>query len=63
LSAPGTIALLWPGEWARGLPWLPVALAVFSGLLLLIGVTLLWQGLRRFLRFSPVARLKLRHRH
>jgi hypothetical protein len=61
-SIPGIFALVSPGEWARGLPWLPVAIGVLSSLLLVLGLILLWQAFRGVLRFSPLARLWSRHR-
>jgi hypothetical protein len=60
LSVPGMLAPVSTGDWAYGLPWLPVALAVFSSLLFVLGVSLLWQGIRGALRFGPSARWRLR---
>ena len=62
LSLPGIIALVSSGDWAHGLPWLPAAVAAFSSLLLILGVILLWHGVRRALLFNPLARLWFRYR-
>jgi hypothetical protein len=62
LSVPGMIAPLLPGDWARGIPWLPIALAAVSGVLMILGLTLLWYGMRDALRFGPRLRLRPRRR-
>lgn len=62
LSLPGIFTPIAQGDWARGLPWLPAVIAAFSSFLLLVGIILFWQGLRRALRFSALARLWYRRR-
>jgi hypothetical protein len=62
LSLPGIIALVSHGDWAQGLPWLPVCLAIVSGLLLVLGVILLWYGLAESLRFGTLSRFRFRRR-
>lgn len=63
LSIPGIIALLTPGDHAtRVLSCLAVGVAVVSGLLCALGVSLLWYGLRGALRFRAPARIRIRRR-
>jgi hypothetical protein len=59
LSVPGMIAPALSGDWARGLPWLPVGLAVVSGVLWTLGLGLLLYAIRGRVRFGP--RLRVRH--
>jgi hypothetical protein len=60
LSVPGMIAPTLSGDWARGLPWLPVGLAVVSGVLWALGLGLLLYAIRRRVHFGP--RLRVRRR-
>jgi uncharacterized BrkB/YihY/UPF0761 family membrane protein len=60
LSVPGMVAPALSGEWAQGLPWLPFVLAVVSGILSILGLTLSFYGMRGLFRFGP--RLRVRHR-
>jgi hypothetical protein len=62
LSVPGIIAPSLRSDWARGLPWLPVGVAVVSGVLLILGLGLLSYGVRGAVRFGPRPRLRPRRR-
>jgi hypothetical protein len=62
LSIPGIVAPALRSEWALGLPWLPVGLAVVSGVLLILGLGLLLYGIRGAWRFGPRLRLRARRR-
>jgi hypothetical protein len=60
LSVPGIIAPTLPGELAHAIPWLPVGLAVVSGVLLILGLGLLLYGIRGALRFGLRPRIRTR---
>jgi hypothetical protein len=60
LTVPGIIAPALKSDWARGLPWLPVGLAVVSGVLSILGLGLLLYGIRGALRFGPRPRIRTR---
>jgi len=62
LSVPGMIAPALPGDWAHGIPSLPAALAVVSGILTILGLALIWYGIRDALRFGPRLRIRPRRR-
>jgi hypothetical protein len=59
-AVPGLIAPALPGDWAHGIPWLPVGLAGVCSVLMILGLGLSWYGIRGVLRFGP--RLRLRPR-
>jgi hypothetical protein len=60
LSVPGVIAPALPSEWARGLPWLPVGLAVVCGVLMILGLGLLLYGFHGASRSGPRLRISPR---
>jgi hypothetical protein len=60
LGVPGIVGALTVGDnAARVLPWLPLAVALFSGLLCAIGVSMVLLAGGRFLRFSLLARRRV----
>jgi hypothetical protein len=62
LSVPGLFAPALHSDLARGLRWLPVGLAAFSGVLTIVGLGLFLYGMRGVLRFGPRLRLRPRRR-
>jgi hypothetical protein len=62
LSVPGLFAPALKSDLALGLRWLPVGLAVFSGVLMILGLGLLLYGIRGVLRFGPRFRVRPRRR-
>jgi len=62
LSVPGLFAPALRSDLAPGLRWLPVGLAVLSGVLVILGIGLLLYGIRGVLRFGPRFRVRSRHR-
>ena len=60
LSVPGIMAPALPGDLAHAIPWLPVGLAVVSGILLILGLGLLLYGIRGAWRFGLRPRIRTR---